>query len=94
MGHVHLKVASIPETVAFYRDVLGFGLMAQLGPQAAFLAAGGYHHHIGTNTWESTGGAAAVSGDGRSPARDDRPPGRGRARARPGAGRASREPDA
>ncbi len=55
MGHVHLKVASIPETVAFYRDVLGFGLMAQLGPQAAFLAAGGYHHHIGTNTWESAG---------------------------------------
>jgi catechol 2,3-dioxygenase len=55
MGHVHLKVASIPETVAFYRDVLGFGLMAQLGPYAAFLAAGGYHHHLGANTWESAG---------------------------------------
>jgi catechol 2,3-dioxygenase len=55
MGHVHLKVAAIPETVAFYRDVLGFGLMAQLGPQAAFLAAGGYHHHLGANTWESAG---------------------------------------
>jgi catechol 2,3-dioxygenase len=55
MGHVHLKVASIAETVAFYRDVLGFGLMAQLGAQAAFLAAGGYHHHIGANTWESAG---------------------------------------
>jgi catechol 2,3-dioxygenase len=55
MGHVHLKVASILETVGFYRDVLGFGLMAQLGPQAAFLAAGGYHHHIGANTWESAG---------------------------------------
>ncbi len=55
MGHVHLKVASIPDTVAFYRDVLGFELMAQLGEQAAFLAAGGYHHHIGANTWESAG---------------------------------------
>jgi len=47
MGHVHLKVANIPDTVAFYRDVLGFALMAQLGPSAAFLAAGGYHHHLG-----------------------------------------------
>jgi catechol 2,3-dioxygenase len=55
MGHVHLKVAAIPETVAFYRDVIGFDLMAQLGEQAAFLAAGGYHHHIGANTWESAG---------------------------------------
>jgi catechol 2,3-dioxygenase len=55
MGHVHLRVADIPETVAFYRDLLGFELMAQLGPMAAFLAAGGYHHHIGANTWESRG---------------------------------------
>ena len=55
MGHVHLKVRAIPETVAFYRDILGFGLMAQLGVQAAFLAAGGYHHHLGANTWESAG---------------------------------------
>jgi catechol 2,3-dioxygenase len=55
MGHVHLKVASIPEIVAFYRDVLGFELMAQLGAQAVFLAAGGYHHHVGANTWESAG---------------------------------------
>jgi catechol 2,3-dioxygenase len=55
MGHVHLKVASIADTVGFYRDVLGFGLMAQLGEQAAFLAAGGYHHHVGANTWESAG---------------------------------------
>jgi catechol 2,3-dioxygenase len=55
MGHVHLKVAGIPETTAFYRDVLGFGLMAQLGAQAAFLSAGGYHHHIGANVWESAG---------------------------------------
>jgi catechol 2,3-dioxygenase len=53
MGHVHLKVAAIGEVVAFYRDVLGFALMAQLGPYAAFLSAGGYHHHLGANTWES-----------------------------------------
>lgn len=55
VGHVHLKVKAIPETVSFYRDVLGFGLMAELGAQAAFLSAGGYHHHIGANTWESAG---------------------------------------
>jgi catechol 2,3-dioxygenase len=55
MGHLHLKVASIPEAVAFYRDVLGFELTARLGDQAAFLAAGGYHHHLGANTWESGG---------------------------------------
>ncbi|MDP1849465.1 MAG: VOC family protein [Solirubrobacteraceae bacterium] len=55
MGHVHLRVADVGQTVAFYRDVLGFGLMAQLGNQAAFLAAGGYHHHLGANTWESRG---------------------------------------
>jgi catechol 2,3-dioxygenase len=62
MGHVHLKVASIPETVAFYRDQIGFELMAQLGAQAAFLAAGGYHHHIGANTWESAGGSPPPEG--------------------------------
>ena len=55
MGHVHLKVAAIPQTVTFYRDILGLGLMAQLGVQAAFLSAGGYHHHFGANTWESRG---------------------------------------
>jgi catechol 2,3-dioxygenase len=62
MGHVHLKVAAIDDTVAFYRDVLGFGLMAQLGPRAAFLAAGGYHHHLGANTWESAGASPPPSG--------------------------------
>jgi catechol 2,3-dioxygenase len=62
MGHVHLKVSAIPDTVAFYRDVLGFGLMAQLGQQAAFLAAGGYHHHLGANTWESAGAAPPPPG--------------------------------
>jgi catechol 2,3-dioxygenase len=58
MGHVHLKVAAITETVAFYRDVLGLGLMARLGSRAAFFGAGGYHHHIGANTWESAGAPA------------------------------------
>ncbi len=62
MGHVHLKVAAIADTVGFYRDVLGFGLMAQLGRQAAFLSAGGYHHHIGANTWESAGAPAPPAG--------------------------------
>lgn len=62
MGHVHMRVASIPETVGFYRDVLGFGLMAELGHQAAFLSAGGYHHHLGANTWESAGAGPAPAG--------------------------------
>jgi catechol 2,3-dioxygenase len=62
MGHVHLKVARIPETLAFYRDVLGFGLMAQLGTHALFMSAGGYHHHLGANTWESAGAPAAPAG--------------------------------
>lgn len=55
MGHVHLRVAEIAPTIAFYRDVIGLQLMASLGGQAAFLASGGYHHHIGANTWESAG---------------------------------------
>jgi catechol 2,3-dioxygenase len=55
MGHVHLKVASIPQTIEFYRDVLGFDLVVERVPQAAFLSAGGYHHHLGANTWESAG---------------------------------------
>ena len=62
MGHVHLRVAEIPHTVAFYRDVVGFELMAQLGSQAAFLAAGGYHHHLGANTWQSAGAPPAPPG--------------------------------
>jgi catechol 2,3-dioxygenase len=53
MGHVHLKVARIAETLDFYRDVLGFAVMAQLGSHAVFLSAGGYHHHLGATTWES-----------------------------------------
>jgi catechol 2,3-dioxygenase len=55
MGHVHLKVSDLDRSVAFYRDALGLDLQAQLGPQAAFLAAGGYHHHIGLNVWHSQG---------------------------------------
>ena len=55
MGHVHLCVSDLGETVAFYRDVLGFDLTARLGDQAAFLSAGGYHHHLGANTWQSRG---------------------------------------
>jgi len=62
MGHVHLRVSGIPESVSFYRDVLGFGLMAELGGQAAFVSAGDYHHHIGLNTWESAGVGAAPEG--------------------------------
>jgi catechol 2,3-dioxygenase len=62
MGHVHFRVAEIPGTVEFYRDALGFGLMAQLGHQAAFLGAAGYHHHVAANTWESAGGHPAPPG--------------------------------
>ena len=62
MGHVHLKVASIPQTVEFYRDVLGFDLVVERVPQAAFLSAGGYHHHLGANTWESAGAPAPPVG--------------------------------
>ena len=62
IGHVHLKVADLERAVAFYRDVLGFELTQRYGRQAAFLSAGGYHHHIGLNTWESEGGAPAPRG--------------------------------
>lgn len=57
IGHVHLKVADLERALAFYRDVLGFELTQRYGHQAAFLSAGGYHHHIGLNTWESQGGS-------------------------------------
>jgi catechol 2,3-dioxygenase len=62
MGHVHLKVADVQEAVRFYRDGVGFGVMATLGRQAVFLAAGGYHHHIGANVWESAGAGAPPPG--------------------------------
>ena len=56
IGHVHLKVANLDRALAFYCGVLGFGLKQRFGDQAAFVSAGGYHHHIGLNTWESKGG--------------------------------------
>lgn len=56
IGHVHLKVADLERSLRFYCDVLGFKLMQRWGTQAAFIAAGSYHHHIGLNTWESLGG--------------------------------------
>jgi catechol 2,3-dioxygenase len=62
IGHVHLKVADLDRAIAFYRDVLGFELMQRIGDQAAFLSAGGYHHHIGLNTWESKGGSPPPPG--------------------------------
>ena len=62
VGHVHLKVADLDRALAFYRDVLGFEVMQQMGEAAAFLSAGGYHHHIGLNTWESAGGSPPSQG--------------------------------
>jgi catechol 2,3-dioxygenase len=62
VGHVHLKVADLDRAVAFYRDVLGFELTQRMGAGAAFLSAGGYHHHIGLNTWESAGGTSPPQG--------------------------------
>jgi catechol 2,3-dioxygenase len=65
VGHVHLRVASVPDAIAFYRDTLGFDLMATYGTQAAFLSAGGYHHHVGANTWQSEGAPPAPEGTAR-----------------------------
>ncbi len=62
IGHVHLKVADLDRALKFYRDVLGFELTQRYGNQAAFLSAGGYHHHIGLNTWESSGGTPPPTG--------------------------------
>src|SRR5437016_6938613 len=62
IGHVHLKVADLDRALAFYREVLGFEVTQRYGRQAAFLSAGGYHHHIGLNTWESHGGSPAPAG--------------------------------
>src|ERR1700735_972658 len=65
IGHVHLKVADIDRALAFYSGVLGFELTQRIGQQAAFISAGGYHHHIGLNTWESRGGSAPGRGNTR-----------------------------
>jgi catechol 2,3-dioxygenase len=62
IGHVHLKVADLDRALAFYCGVLGFAVKQRFGDQAAFIAAGGYHHHIGLNTWESRGGTPPAPG--------------------------------
>jgi catechol 2,3-dioxygenase len=62
IGHVHLKVADLDRALGFYRDVLGFEVTQRYGTQAVFLSAGGYHHHIGLNTWESAGGQPPAPG--------------------------------
>jgi catechol 2,3-dioxygenase len=62
IGHVHLKVADIDRALAFYCGVLGFELQQRMGDSAAFVSAGGYHHHLGFNTWESAGGTPPPRG--------------------------------
>ncbi|MCH8300545.1 MAG: VOC family protein [Candidatus Marinimicrobia bacterium] len=62
IGHVHLKVADLERALSFYRDLLGFELIQKIGDQAAFISAGGYHHHIGLNIWESKGGTPPPPG--------------------------------
>lgn len=62
IGHVHLKVSDLERAIRFYSEVLGFAVTQRYGRQAAFLSAGGYHHHIGLNTWQSAGGSPAAAG--------------------------------
>ena len=62
IGHVHLRVSDLPRAVKFYTEVMGFELMQYYGDSAAFVSAGGYHHHIGLNTWESAGGRPPARG--------------------------------
>lgn len=62
VGHVHLRVSDIDRSIAFYRDILGFALNQRMGNGAAFLGAGGYHHHIGLNTWDSAGATPPPAG--------------------------------
>lgn len=62
IGHVHLKVADLDRALAFYCGVLGFEVMQRMGNSAAFISAGGYHHHLGLNTWESAGGSPPAPG--------------------------------
>ena len=65
IGHVHLKVSDLERSLSFYRDLLGFEVMQQYGSQAVFISAGGYHHHIGLNTWHSKGaGPAPINSPG------------------------------
>ena len=62
IGHIHLKVSDLERSLKFYRDILGFEVMTRIGDNAAFLSAGGYHHHIGLNTWESKNGSPPPKG--------------------------------
>ncbi len=62
IGHVHLKVADLERAIHFYRDLMGFDLLQRYGNEAAFLSAGGYHHHLGLNTWESKDGSSPAPG--------------------------------
>jgi catechol 2,3-dioxygenase len=62
IGHVHLRVADLDRAIRFYRDLMGFDLLMRYGEEAAFLSAGGYHHHIGLNTWQSKGGEPPAPG--------------------------------
>src|SRR5580658_6098340 len=62
IGHVHLKVSNLERSIQFYSGILGLQIMQRMGDSAAFLSAGGYHHHIGLNTWESAGGSPPAPG--------------------------------
>lgn len=62
IGHIHLKVADLERAVRFYHDLMGFDIIHRFGDQAAFLSAGGYHHHLGLNTWESADGSPPAPG--------------------------------
>ena len=62
IGHVHLRVSDLDRAIGFYRDLMGFDLVTRMGDQAAFLSAGGYHHHVGLNTWQSAGGSPPPPG--------------------------------
>ena len=84
IGHVHLRVSDLDRAIRFYRDLMGFDLLIRLGDEAAFLSAGGYHHHIGLNTWESAGSPASPRHDRPLPLRHKLP----------GAPRPGRRPEA